>query len=248
MGQSNWSASLFYKEDADPSFLPYRFKLPDGSSRYASDCSLEDIHLAGFKGPAPQPPIPSEDTLEASWDSNSESWIFTPKQNISAELESKLCLADIKQRLKYCMPDGPLDGPEEYKEGVYKYRGHLFTLLHECEEHGRLLTYGDLALEPPDVSIPTWDSVKQRQINYFETEKHRLRSIYESQGAIPSPSNVLVSGFWEVNSVPDDWVLGFGPIAAYTLQNNIIPPSGYEIATVHIEPSGYYYIVPADSP
>jgi len=167
MGQSNWSASLFYTEDADPSFLPYRFKLPDGSSRYASDCSLADIHLAGFNGPVPQPPIPSEDTLKTAWDVNSKSWIFIPKQNISAETESELCLADIKQRLTYCMPDGLLDGPEEYKEAVYKYRGYLFTLVHECEMHGRLLTYSDLAVSPPDTSISTWEKVKQNQINYF---------------------------------------------------------------------------------
>jgi hypothetical protein len=206
MANADWSLQLFSLGGAVPSRLPFRFRLPSGQTRYSANCSLTEIHLAGFSGPFEYPYV--EDFQVSEWDSSALTFVVRDKlpEEYSDAVKINLEVRALARLQLSTLPDLTSNNFDEtYKQEWILFSSKLLTLLNKPETE--LLTYGDLPAYPtvPDNQAEFAESLAALTIasNY-----NRWKDQFETYGFIfYVPENVA-----PYFTVPADWVQGTTPL------------------------------------
>lgn len=240
----DWTSKLFYRGDSYPSLLPSRFKLPSGLSRYSSDCTLADIHLAGFSGPVSDPPFVDQLSQKVIWNADTESWevIDNPDfVSVQAEQESFEVAESLKLQMSQCLSCDVANLTPKYKQKLAEYLGLCYILVHKYEVHKQFIAWADVP-EPPSAFLSDLEVLTAYQKAWFDENIDDIRQQYETQGLVGVPSVIDISNFWDHVPVPSSWVVGTQPIVPSTMRSSYILPSGYILDERCLFPSGYYYV------
>jgi len=246
----DWTSKLFYRDNNYPSLLPHRFNLPSGLSRYSTDCSLDDIHAAGFLGPVPDPPFVSEPNKKVIWNTSTGSWevIDNPNFNVEQATKESFEVAEsLKLEMSQCLSCGEDTLTPRYKKELAEYLGLCYILIHKYEVHKEFIKWSDVP-SAPSAALSHLKDLVAYQKTWFDLNKNDIQQQYETQGLVGVPSVVDSSNFWDNVGVPSGWTVGTGPIVPSTMRSNYILPSGYTLMETCLFASGYYYVSNKESP
>lgn len=240
MELKNWKSYLFVKDGSEPTYLPEVFRLPNGDTRKAENCSLEDIKEAGFIGPVESPPlVPSDKNL--IWDSTTLTWRLEPcviatdtdfiHKEIIQYITSELSLCG-------CHKNGEELSPAS-KRKMWEYQGKLREILEQTEINNLELTW-DVIPEKIDLDLVTLSEAKNKVFTYLNSYPS-VKEFYELYGLI------LISPELEVeliSDLPETWVAGSSPLPENIFKENYYVPSGYVISDLEFAEHKYYYVEP----
>ena len=206
MTVENWSNSLFSLNGTFPVYLPARFRLENGFTRYSVNCNLEDIFSAGYTGPYIFPSVKSNELV--SWNSSSLSFVITTK-NTSDSSDSVLVDKEVRQwayeQLKV-LPD--LNNPEydtTYKADWGAYSSSLIQIIKYSDSV--LLTFKDLPTIPVvPYNQSVYDKAAAQEIIDYNFQ--RWKEQYEIYGFIFYVPLEVRPYF----SIPPDWIPGSSPL------------------------------------
>ena len=210
MATQNWSYSLFSLDGAFPVYLPARFRLTNGFTRYSANCTLEDIFSAGYTGPYTFPSIKSNEFI--SWDLNSLSFVVTTKET-SDSSDPILIDKEVRQwayeQLK-ALPD--LNNPAydtTYQADWGAYSSSLIQIVKYSDNS--LLTFEDLpAIPTVPYNQSAFDKAAAQAI--IDDNLERWKEQYEIYGFIFYVALEVRPYF----SIPPDWIPGSSPLPSGT--------------------------------
>jgi hypothetical protein len=240
----DWSTQLFFFGDTFPSFLPLRFRLPNGETRYSENCSLLDIHSAGFEGPVDPAPFPPDDNHRYIWSTTTKSWVLQiiPDSDKAKQLSETIC-TELEAKLYSCPLFFCDDLVEHYRDELFTYIGKIYVLVHDCKVHGKLLTLSDIPQAPSTYASTKKDHIVSQQ-NLLSSEFDTIKMWYEKQGLVPCNRKEDALNFWYNVATPSGWTVGTDPIIPETMALAYILPSGYKLSIRYLAPSGYYCVEP----
>lgn len=231
---SDFRGEYFLAQGASvPDFPPERFRLPDGSSRYSSNCSQEDLNSAGYEGPFPLPPLSGNET--AAWDNSTKTWVIVAGGQKDPRFEDAQVRAYLVSVLDSVNETIFPDPSPQYLTVLDKIKSTALTLL----DTNNLLTFNSL----PKITFPalsTLSSIQRALDKNIGTNKDRFKYIYETYGFIGDLQPDLSPFFVP----PSGWVQGSGTLENQTITifpngvANPIPYSPEDIAEA--QASGWF--------
>ncbi len=210
MTNRNNTLELFSKEGKAPSYLPLRFRLPSGETRYSSNCSLQEIYSAGFLGPYEYPYVTKDQLV--LWDTKKNTFVVRDRlpeeyfDPVHINLEVR-ALASLQLS---ALPDLTLNTLDEaYKQAWTTYSSHLITLLNLPETV--LATYEDLPSYPLVLANQSKFDESLAAIT-IEINYNRWKEQFETYGFIFYIPEEVIPYF----AIPSDWVRGSSPLPEET--------------------------------
>lgn len=243
MENKNWSSVLFYKGSELPSFISPRFTLPSGASRYVNDCTLDDIHLAGFSGPVSDPPFNNDTSKKVIWNTDTASWQIVYNSDAAeavAKEESREVADSLKVIMNQCIDCACGTLTPQYHKKLAEYLGLCYMVIHRHEK-GNLVKWSDVPVAPV-AYIHENEELVPYQLAWFAENNRQIKEEYETQGLVDTSFLADNSNFWSNVEVPSDWVVGTDPIVPFTMRNSYIIPSGYSLSFGSLSSSGCYYV------
>lgn len=237
MELKNWRSHLFVKDGSYPTYLPEIIRLPNGDTRTAGNCSLEDINKAGFIGPVNQPPlVPVDKTL--IWDSANLSWTLESSvKTVDENFTHTEVVQFIRSELSLCgcHKNGEELSPAS-KRRVWEYQGKLRELLEKVETDDLKLTWDDVPSKA-DLNLLTLSEAKSKVNAHLSSSA--VREFCELYGLILVSSGIEVE---LISDIPSSWAPGSSPLPGNIFNENYCIPSGYVFSHLAFEDHGYYYI------
>jgi hypothetical protein len=238
MEQTNWCNQLFYLPGEEPAPLPKRFRLPTKETRYSHNCTLADIHKAGYVGPVDEAPYVDASCV-CVWCLKTNSWKINKKETCDSNLSriSEEVYLYLKGALNFYPEYTPETITSCFRKNLCTYKGEILMLIYEYKNKNRVLTWEDIPDFPDDTQSST-DKRKIQQNRWLDTTKDVLKKWYEKQGLVLAPLFLDTENF----VFPDDWIVGTEPIDPVSMAPHYIIPSGYYLNSESLATSGYYYV------
>lgn len=237
MSRTDWTNALVYQVGKDPFVLPNRFRLPNGQTRYSSNCTVDDINTAGFLGPVADKPLKDNCCDKVIWNSTSLSWeiIHDPNHQFFAERkETSELTVLLKNLIENALSDDLDTLAEGYKKKLFSFVGEAYSLIYRAENNSALISRDSVPATLEKIQT-TPAEVRDAQLEFFEREKETIRYEYETSGLVTCPPTLDTTDFWENIGVPSDWILGHQLIDITSFLRNCVPPPGRELNDYIIE-------------
>lgn len=215
---ADYSKVLFSYKGAEPDFLPNRLRLPDNTTRYSYEITLEELDLLGYLGPIPLPDYNENQHL--CWCCHNLCYDVEegpdPCKKISVE-DNNTAKAILLSRIKnsYDSIDESNIFTQEFKEKYGVYKGKLLDLYFKKEPE--TLDVSDIPEQPTIHCMYEKDRVEylsaiaSGQIDLYKRQ-------YEEYGVVLNIDSRLVDWLPLPGS---DWVKGSGLLYDSTSINAI---------------------------
>ena len=243
MELKSWKSCLFVKDGSYPTYLPETFRLPNGDTRQAGNCSLEDIQEAGFIGPIDSPPlVPIGKNL--TWDSVKLTWnLENSVVTIDETFVHQEVVQYINNELSFCgcHKDGEEISPAS-KRRLWEYQGMLRELLEKVQIENLKLSWDSIPSKE-NLNLVTLSEAENKIFDYLNNYPS-VKEFYELYGLI------LISPDMEVeliSNLPKTWVAGSSPLPENIFKETYYIPSGYVISDLEYAEHKYYYVESKDS-
>lgn len=212
----DYSATFFLSENSDtPSYPPFRFYLPDGNSRYSSNCTLEDLRAINLRGPLEIPETQPDEVIK--WSVELQQFIAVP---IDYQELNRLQLDQfVRNRLKEILAtkkDFFAELCSCYKEYVYK-KSFYYIKAEAALASSNLLTLEDI---PSDVNVVSSEcELKKLYEDYKNCHFSSWKLAYETYGVIIYMEEEF-KPYFELDS---SWIKGSAP-----LPDSLQPPFAFD--------------------
>lgn len=198
---ADFTTKLFLSSSSEvPSYPPYRFRLPNGQTRYASSCSQEDLNSAGFEGPFELPDL--NKNQNALWDNATKTFLVVDNvDSVDWVLEDKRARQYLSSVIDSVNSLFREDLTTSFLLVLNDIKNTAFNLLSSSD----LLRTEDI----PSFDLPAFTSTEiiQKYIDEsFVKDKDFFKYTYENYGFIAGLTPELLPYFVP----PSGWVLDAG--------------------------------------
>jgi hypothetical protein len=203
----DFSSAKFSLNRQVPNYLPARLRLPDKSTRYSYNVTLEEIHLCGYVGPIADPVVTEFE--KAEWDPDSCSYVIKPKEESdigehTVDVNTRSVLLELLTTF-----DEFKDNSKSYTDRYFRAMFDYYEGIQNLLKSSKRLTNSDIPQEPSPPMFYMYQSEEDKAYNtWYETSRDSLKSDYETYGVVFG----VLDQFRHRFKVESTWVLGSTPL------------------------------------